>query len=381
MTLPTSLWQTFALALDRTRPGFTKGPWFTMNAVLELDEALNADALATAFTELQRRHEALRTEIVDEVQLIHQEPTAQLEVIDEVATHAEVPLHAPVRLRLGGNRLALHLHHMISDPVTLWATLEDLAALYTNTGETPPPAQYADYSTAEAEQVRRTWEPAFAWWQERLVDAKPCPQPSSTEGAAFAFREDLLNADEVARVEQRTKEHRSTTLVTLLEALVEGMNPHLGPGNSVVFSTLFSKRDRPAWQNVLGPCIVPSLLAVPRDAELPAMREAVIGCSRYARFPRSELQIDPRTPFFEYVPQQWPAGFTFGKAKASVIAAAGPKDTGLADTLAIRMRTTTDGVLTGHFSGDGTDWTEPLVRQVLDRFRSHLLEGAKKEWC
>jgi hypothetical protein len=376
MNLPTSLWQTFALAMDRGRPGFAKGPWFTMNAVLELDDTLNADALATAFAELQHRHEALRTEIGDEVQLIHQKPTAELEVVDEVTTHAEVPLHAPVRLRLAGNRLALHLHHMISDPVTLWATLEDLAALYTKAGETlpPPPAQYADYSTAEAEQVRRTWEPAVAWWQEHLVEAKPCPQPSSTGGAAFAFRDDLLDAAEVDRVEQRTKEHRSTTLVTLLDALVEGMNPHLGPGNSVVFSTLFSKRDRPAWQNVLGPCIVPSLLAVPRDAELPAVREAVIGCSRYARFPRAEQKIDPRTPFFEYVPQQWPPGFTFGKVKATVVAAAGPKDTGLADTLAIRMRTTTDGVLTGHFSGDGTDWTEPLVRQLLDRFRSHLLE-------
>jgi condensation domain-containing protein len=378
MTLPTSLWQTFALAMDKGRPGFAKGPWFTMNAVLELSEALNADALATAFRELQQRHEVLRTEIGDGVQLVHDQPTASLELVDEVTTHAEVPLHAPVRLRLAGNRLSLHLHHMVSDPVTLWAALDDLAVGYTATlaGEIlpPPAAQYADYSTAEAEQVRRTREPASAWWQEHLKDAKPCPQPVGSTAAAFAFREDLLSAEEVGRVERLTKEHRSTTLVALLSALIDGMNPHLGPGDSVVFSTLFSKRDRPAWQNVLGPCIVPSLLTIPRDAELTAVREAVVGCSRYARFPRSEQQIDPRTPFFEYVPQQWPPGFSFGKAKATVVAAAGPKDTGLADTLAIRIRTTTDGVLTGHFSGDGTDWTGPLVRQLIDRFRSHLLE-------
>jgi hypothetical protein len=206
------------------------------------------------------------------------------------------------------------------------------------------------------------------------VDAKVCPQPTSLGGAAFAFRDDLLSAAEVDQVEQLTKEQRSTTLVTLLAALVDGMNPHLGPGDSVVFSTLFSKRDRPAWQNVLGPCMVPSLLAVPRDAELSAVREAVVGCSRYARFPRSEQNVDPRTPFFEYVPQQWPPGFTFGSVNATVVAAAGPKDTGLADTLAIRVRKTTDGVLTGHFSGDGTDWTEPLVQQLRGRFRSYLLE-------
>ncbi|QNE18032.1 hypothetical protein F1D05_09210 [Kribbella qitaiheensis] len=378
MTLPTSLWQTFALAMDKARPGFAKGPWFTMNAVLELDDPLNVDALATAFTELQRRHDVLRTEIGDGIQLIHEQPTAALEVVDEVTTHVEVPLHAPVRLRLADNRLGLHLHHMESDPVTLWAALSDLASTYTAVlqGETlpPPAAQYADYSTAEAEHVLRTREPAATWWQEHLLDAKACPQPSTIGGAAFAFRDDLLSATEVDRVEQLTKEHRSTTLVTLLAALVDGMSPYLGPGDSVVFSTLFGKRDRPAWQNVLGPCIVPSLLAVPRDAELSAVREAVVGCSRYARFPRSEQPIDPRTPFFEYVPQQWPPGFTFGTVKATVIAAAGPKDTGLADTLAIRVRPATDGVLTGHFSGDGTDWTEPLVQQVRDRFRSYLLE-------
>jgi hypothetical protein len=43
------------------------------------------------------------------------------------------------------------------------------------------------------------------------------------------------------------------------------------------------------------------------------------------------------------------------------------------------MRTTADGVLTGHFSGDGTDWTEPLVHQLRDRFRSHLLERCRPE--
>jgi len=378
MTLPTSLWQTFALAMDKARPGFAKGPWFTMNAVLELDDSLNADALATAFNDLQKRHDVLRTEIGDGVQLIHEQPTATLEVTKEVTTHAEVPLHAPIRLRLAGNRLAIHLHHMVSDPVALWATLADLAATYTATlkGETRPPAtaQYADYSTAEAEHVRRTWDPAAAWWQEHLTDAKTCSQPASSRGAAFAFRDDLLSSEELEQVEGLTKQQRSTTLVTLLAALVHGMNPYLGPGNAVIFSTLFSKRDRPEWQNVLGPCIVPSLLAVPREAELSVVREAVVGCSRYARFPRSEQHIDTRTPFFEYVPQQWPASFEFGEVGAKVVAAAGPKDTGLADTMAIRVRKTTDGVLTGHFSGDGTDWTEPLVQQLRSRFRSYLLE-------
>jgi hypothetical protein len=103
----------------------------------------------------------------------------------------------------------------------------------------------------------------------------------------------------------------------------------------------------------------------------------VVGCSRYARYPASEIfkaiENPQRTPFFEYVPQQWPAGFSFGPVRATVVAAAGPKDTGLADSMAIRVRPTTDGVLTGHFSADGTGWTEPLLQQVRTSFRSYLL--------
>lgn len=387
MTYPTSLWQTFALEMDEKRPGFAKGPWFTMNTVLSLDGELRADVLADVFHQLQQRHEVLRTEVLDDRrQLVHPEPRSALEVADEVGTHAPVDIQRPVRLRLAGNRLALHLHHMVSDPATLWKAVSELAAAYTAVlaGDSlpAPAAQYGQYSTAEAEQVRRTRGDAADWWHTRVRDAKIASQPIGPPGDALAYRDDLLSADEVTAVEELTRQHRSTPLVTYLAALAHGMEPHVGPGDTLAFTTLFGKRDRPAWQAVLGPCIVPSYLAIPRlsgslGADVPAVRDAVVGCSRYSRHPASAIYstiTDPhRTPFFEYVPQQWPAGFTFGSVKAEVAAAAGPKDTGLADAMAIRVRKTTAGVLTGHFSADGTDWTEPLVHQVRAGFRSYLL--------
>ncbi|WBQ07169.1 condensation domain-containing protein [Kribbella sp. CA-293567] len=391
MNVPTSLWQTFALEMDERRPGFAKGPWFTMNAVLALDGELRADLLADAFHQLQQRHEVLRTEVLDErLQLIHSEPRSALELVTELSSHAPVELDRPIRLRLAGNQLALHLHHLVSDPATLWETVSELAVLYTaalaGDAVPPPVAQYREYATAEAEHVRRTRADAINWWNSRVRDAKICPQPNSTSptqpAEALAFRDDLLDPTEVSRVEELTRRHRSTPLVTYLAALAHGMEPQVGPGDTLLFTTLFGKRDRPEWQQVLGPCIVPSYLAIPRgsgslDADVGAMREAVVGCSRYSRYPNAQIYetVDSpqRTPFFEYVPQQWPAGFAFGPVNAVVTAAAGPKDTGLADALAIRVRTRTDGVLTGHFSADGTDWSEPLVHQVRTGFRSYLL--------
>ncbi|MDX6261571.1 MAG: hypothetical protein QOH84_3259, partial [Kribbellaceae bacterium] len=216
------------------------------------------------------------------------------------------------------------------------------------------------------------------------TSATPVPAlpTSAAPATALAYRDSLLSTPEVAAVNALTKQHRSTPLITYLAALAHGMNPHVGPGDTLAFTTLFAKRDRPAWQHLLGPCIVPSYLAIPRvtgslPADIPAVREAVVNCSRYSRYPASAIYQaipDPqRTPFFEYVPQQWPAAFTFGPVKAEVTTAAGPKDTGLADALAIRVRTRTDGVLTGHFSADGTDWTEPLVHQLQAGFRDYLL--------
>ncbi|GAA1545833.1 condensation domain-containing protein [Kribbella lupini] len=360
--MKTSLWQTFALELDARRPGFALGPWFTMNAMLALDGELDADRLAGAFATLQQRHGVLKA-------------GASLELVSQSVLHVPVQLEAPVRLQLSGDHLTLHLHHLVSDPITLWLALSELAALYS--GEDLPPAvQFSEYVLDEASQLDRTAEVASDWWRSRVTDAKVCPQPSPSGGSPFAYRGNLLSPLEVARVEQLTREHRSTPLVTLLAALGAAMDPV--EGDTLVFNTLFSKRDRPAWQRVLGPCIVPSVLAVPRStgslaADVPAMRDAVVGCSRYARFPVLSLDVPPRTPFFEYVPQQWPGAYSFGSVKAEVVGAAGPKDTGLADALAIRVRPTTDGVLTGHFSGDGTDWTEPLVTSLTEEFRDYLL--------
>ncbi|ONI72111.1 hypothetical protein BWI15_18705 [Kribbella sp. ALI-6-A] len=363
--MTTSLWQTFALELDARRPGFALGPWFTMNAMLALDGELDAGRLAAAFDTLQRRHDILRTD----------SGVAELELVREAALHVPVPLAAPIRLQLSGDRLTLHLHHMVSDPVSLWLALTELAALYS--GEDLPPApQYADYLLDEAEQMSRNADAASTWWRSRVTDAKICPQPSRTQGSPFAYRSELLSAAEAAQVEQLTRSHRSTALVTLLAALASAMEPTAG--DTLVFNTLFSKRDRPDWQRVLGPCIVPSVLAVPCStgslaADVPAMRDAVVGCSRYARYPVLELEVPPRTPFFEYVPQQWPGGYDFGPIRGEVVGAAGPKDTGLADALAIRVRPTADGVLAGHFSGDGSDWSEPLVTAVASGVRAYLL--------
>jgi hypothetical protein len=71
-------------------------------------------------------------------------------------------------------------------------------------------------------------------------------------------------------------------------------------------------------------------------------------------------------PFVELIPQLRPEAIPFGPARAVVEEAAGPRDTGGATELGIRLRTAVDGSLVAHLSGDGRGWDRRTVHAVLD---------------
>lgn len=401
-TWPASLWQRFALDLDRARPGAFLGPWFTLSVVLRLHGPLRLAVLAAAVDELVDRHDILRTRLgldTDEpCQVVTARVTGLLEVVDE----ADVPadggwLHPPVaadrpsplRIRVARRTadehlLSLHLHHLMADPGTLWNLLSELAARYAGVlagGPRPPvDAQYWQYTLAEAEQVRAGRRAAEQWWLRSVGDATFAAVRPDGHGGPFAFRRTLLAPPELAAVERLSRRNRGTTLVTLLAGTACAMAPHLGSGDGLMLDTLFSKRDRPQWQRLLGPCIVPAYLPVPRppsqlDGEYTrAVRDQVLNCQRQARFPIEDVTAmnpfltDPASvvPFFEYLPQRWPAPVEFGPVIGRVVDAAGPRDVGSAGALGIRVRQGTDGALLGHLSGDGVGWTEARTADLIE---------------
>ncbi|PRY36680.1 condensation domain-containing protein [Umezawaea tangerina] len=378
--LPHSLWQSFAWDLERLRPGFVDSPWFTMNAVLELRGPLDTGRLAVAVDRLIRRHEVLRTEVTGDGQVVTASPGTGLEVPAEGDvrdwTHAPVPLDVPIRVRLAttgpdAHVLALHLHHLVADPDTLWILLTDLGLLYAEElGGPPPPdplGQFGDYTLAEAEIVHSGRPAAGAWW-EAVVGRASFAGATPTQGEAFAYREEVLTAEEFTHVERGCVARRSTPMVTLLAALADGMARQVADGDMFLFTTIFGKRDRPRWQRVAGPCMVPSYLTAPRTDDHRRIVDAVRGCSAHARFPATEIRaMNPDVdsgivPFFEYIPSHRPTTFTFGPIVGRVTAAAGPKDTGKAQELGIRLRKTDEGALHGHFSADGIGWSQESTR-------------------
>lgn len=253
--------------------------------------------------------------------------------------------------------------------------------------------QFGEYVVAEAEQVSRGRPAAEDWWSRAIGTADLASISGALTSPAFAYREEVLTADEFARAERAFTARRSTPLVSLLAAMGDGMAAHVEGGDTFAFTTMFSKRDRPRWQRVAGPCMVPSYLVMPVTDDHRLVREAVLGCAAHARFPADTIRTmnpamaDKIIPFFEYITQQRPATVDFGPMTGHVIAAAGAKDVGKAKELGIRLRRTNEGALHGHFSADGNGWSETATRavvaHVVDQIRglgagasSHSASGA-----
>ena len=413
-TWPASLWQRFALTLDRARPGAILGPGFTMNAVLRIRGPLRLSVLATAVDDLVRRHDVLRTRLAldgaEPLQVVTRRVIGLLEVLhgsDAPAPdgwiHAPVASDRPTPLRVRVARvaddehvLALHLHHLMADPVTLWTLVDELAALYGSAlGGAPPPAPgppYGQYASAEADQTRAGWQAAHDWWSRTVGAARFAAIRDGERSAPFAYRATCLGRAETAAVDSLSRRNRGTRFVTLLAATACAMAPHLGAGDTLLINTLFSKRDRPQWQRCLGPCIVSAYLPLPRPparldgAYIRRVRDVVLGCQRHVRFPIDSVDAmhpylsDAASiiPFFEYLPKAWPAAVAFGPATGVVVAAAGPADDGFAGALGIRVRPTDDESMAGHLSGDGVGWTRARTGDVMRDLAVQIRAGGRR---
>ena len=400
-----SLAQRLMLGLDTSAPGRT-GEWFTMNAVLHLTGPVNPAVLTAAASELVARHDILRTRIPpgqDGVQVVAARATPAVEIIDgddepeNSWIHAPVPRDQPCPLVLrlmrrgrGDQVLALHLHHLVADPTTVWTVLTELAALYTAiaAGTPLPPgpvAQFGEYVAYEAKQAEAGADAAHAWWYAAMSRPFAAIRDFGTS-QPYAFRTEVLTAGHLTAAHRVAKSHRGTILTTLFAALAGAMRPCL-TDDALLFTTVLSKRDRPEWRRVLGPCLLVAHVPLPPPpARLTpgysqAVRDTLVNVQRHARIDPARVRAmnpcfdDPDTviPFFEYVPDDWVPTFAFGPATACLRMVAGPKDVGLARNLAIRSRQTADGTLTAHVGGDGRGWPESRVRGLWQEMAAQIL--------
>jgi hypothetical protein len=411
-TWPLSIWQRYIVDGERARPGSAIDPWFTVNAVLRIDGALDPRILAAAADDLVARHDVLRARVdLDaRVQVVEEALPASAELLDEWSGAAAELIHHPVpaatartplvlrvvRRSAREHLLAAHLHHLFGDAVTLWRILRDLGSLYAARcgapAPPPPTGQYGEYAAHEVAVSTAIEAEAAHWWLSTLDDGVGLAAPSaSSSDAPFALRRPVLSPDHFARLAAWARARRGTSFTGLLAVLTEQMAAHVvaGSGDHLLINTLFERRDHPRWRTMAGPCLAPSYVVVPltATAELRPVALALSAAVRYSRYPTWTL---PRVtgasanratfvPFVELIPQLRPDTIPFGSASAVVAAAAGQRDTGETSFLGIRFRQDVDGSLVAHVRGNGVGWTGHAVRTVLDGMpaRVRAVTGAR----
>ncbi len=240
--------------LDRLEPDSAA---YNIASALHLEGDLDPQALASAFTTILERHEALRTrfrEGDDGPRTIVEEPSP-VEIPSEdlehtadpaaearrrVAEEARRPFDLSVgpllrvrRLRLAqdANVLVLTMHHIIADGWSVGVLVHELAEAYRahrdrREQDLPElPVQYADWAAWQRSYLEDgEGDRQLAYWKSELNELpalalptdRPRPPQASGRGASFPVR---IPADLVARARRFARAEGATLHMTLLAAL------------------------------------------------------------------------------------------------------------------------------------------------------------------
>jgi amino acid adenylation domain-containing protein len=242
--------------LDQLEPGSAA---YHIPVVVRLSGPLQVEALAGAFSEVVRRHEALRTTFASAGgrprQVIHEACGVELAVQDlsrlgagerekqgrqlvlkEVQRRFDLeqgPLLRVGLVRLGTEEHILHitLHHIIADGWSMQVLMREMGELYGALSEGREsalralPIQYADFAGWQREWLRgAVLEEQLSYWQSQLAGAPallelptdwPRPRVQGYEGAVHRF---TLSGELSRALQELSRREGVTLFMTLLAA-------------------------------------------------------------------------------------------------------------------------------------------------------------------
>ncbi len=265
---------------------------YNVPAAVRLRGELDARALASAFSEIVRRHEALRTAFpvhagnpiqqiapAGELELLRADLTSlpagerEAKVQEEAALEARRPFDLARGPLLRARLLALAqdehvvlltLHHIVADGWSLGVLVRELAALYEAfaAGKLSPlsalPLQYADYAVWQ-----RRWlqgEPLaklLAYWKQKLAGAPPSlqlptdrPRPAvqTFRGASHRF---AISSEQTSAIRRLCRQESATLYMALLAAFQAFLHRMTGQADLCV-GTPVAQRNRAEFEGLIG---------------------------------------------------------------------------------------------------------------------------------
>jgi hypothetical protein len=287
--VPLSFVQQRLWFLDQLEPNAST---YTIALRRRLPGLLDLSALASALTELVRRHESLRTTfvtrdgeprqqiaapepVIPEVVDLEDAPIADRDQMVEALVREQVqrpfslargPLFRPVifRLKPDEHELLLSIHHIVADGWSVGIIAQELHVLYeayaagTPTRLPEPPIQYADFAIWQRQWLAGdVLEALRCYWRKQLaglpapldlqVDYSRTRQPT-TAGASHDFSLPVALADSLRQLGQVAG---TTLFMTLLAAFKALLARYTGE-EDIVVGTPVASRSHVELESIVG---------------------------------------------------------------------------------------------------------------------------------
>ncbi|WP_369414579.1 non-ribosomal peptide synthase/polyketide synthase [Corallococcus soli] len=335
--------------LDQLQPG---SALYNLPSAVRLTGRLDVAALERTFTELVRRHEALRTTFQgldgEPIQVIAPTAAKTLRLIDltgqgteerrtEARRFAEAEAARPFDLGQGPlfraallsvseeeHVLVLVMHHIVSDGWSMRVLVREVAALYAAYAEGRPSplpeldVQYADYAAWQRGWLKgEVLETQIAWWRQQLEGAPraielptdhPRPAVQTFQGANTSVM--LPKALEEA-VSALAREEGATSFMVLLAAWQVVLARYSGQ-QDISVGTPIAGRNRTELESLIGFFVNTLVLRTKLEdgasfrQVLRQVKETTLGAYAYQEVPFEKLveELKPerdlsRSPLFQ----------------------------------------------------------------------------------
>lgn len=336
---------------------------YNINAVVKLKGQLDVSTLEQAFTEIVRRHEALRTNFTSNGtqprQIISPPETFDLAFYDLTMhppetresearrrvnlesqrpfnlTHDKLLRASLLRLDEDEHWLAVSMHHIVSDMWSMGVFVKELTALYESflMGLPSPlkelPVQYVDFAHWQRQTLQgEVLESLLDYWRQQLGNmppplslptGKPRPADAQHQGAQVSLH---LPASLVGALSELSRRAGVTLFMTLLAAF-QALLSRLSHQDDIVVGTDIANRQHPSIEPLIGFFV--NLLVLRTDLSgnpsflqlLGRVKEVCLGAYAHQDMPfdRLVMELAPRrestrAPLFDvlFVMQNAPMG-------------------------------------------------------------------------
>jgi amino acid adenylation domain-containing protein/non-ribosomal peptide synthase protein (TIGR01720 family) len=307
---------------------------YNIPAALRLKGTLNRESLRAAFTQLQARHETLRTTFEQDGQqarpLVHGEMALQLNersvaessinsaVAEEIAHPFDLrngPLWRMLLLQISAEDhvLVLTVHHIAADGWSMQVMVDEFSALYqaavagNAANLNGLPVNYSDYA-----RWQRDWLEAgegarqLAWWREQLNGSQaPLELPSELTRPARRSQRGVtlaLNVDRelLAGLRERAQEQQVTLFMLLLASFQTLLHRQSGQ-SSISVGVPSAGRSRLETEGLIGFFINTQVLRAEIDGQqsfstlLQHVKKVALGAQAHQDLPFEQL-VDALQP-------------------------------------------------------------------------------------